>query len=551
MKAKEKLLSWTTLVVVLLVVLFGCGSDDEPAPKAPFITSFSPQIGEAGNVVTITGGNFISPVVYINKLKAEFTGSKSETILEILVPTGVTTGKIRVETSAGSVESEDEFQVIGLPAITSFSPEGGVSGDEVVITGQNFTESTKVIFSENRQASIISKTENQLVVVIPENATPGVITVTTGAGSATSATSFIANPHTITTVVSELNSLPLTITGPGHRILINGTNFSNNTQVRLGDKELQIVYSLPTQILAIMPSGITSGKISVTRGSHTVEFDETIEVPSGEWKRLEDFPESRPSGKVFVINGKAYYGGSPSGSERKDFWKFDPSDNSWASIAEIGGITSNDVAFSVNNRGYVGSSQGFWEYNPNDDEWAQKGNAAFFTGKAVALNGKAYVLEDLNTTAFYEYDPDLDSWTSKAAFPLTSLRNPAVFTLNNKVYVVGGITDASAKTMTVEMYEYDPSTDVWTQKADFPGKPRGYANAFSLNGSAYVGGGYDYATTMTYEDVWRYDAAQDKWFPSVPHPGYFNNAFVIGDKAYSGLYGGSTNGSKFFYEFTP
>jgi hypothetical protein len=41
-----------------------------------------------------------------------------------------------------------------------------------------------------------------------------------------------------------------------------------------------------------------------------------------------------------------------------------------------------------------------------------------------------------------------------------------------------------------DFFEYDPSTNAWTQKADFGGTGRYYAIGFSISGKGYLGTGY-------------------------------------------------------------
>jgi hypothetical protein len=83
-------------------------------PVSSTITSFSPESGEVGTVVTITGTNMQNvTVVKFNGATATIT-SKNETTIVTSVPEGATTGKITITGLAGDVSSAGNFSV-GIP----------------------------------------------------------------------------------------------------------------------------------------------------------------------------------------------------------------------------------------------------------------------------------------------------------------------------------------------------------------------------------------------------------------------------------------------------
>ena len=82
------------------------------------------------------------------------------------------------------------------------------------------------------------------------------------------------------------------------------------------------------------------------------------------------------------------------------------------------------------------------------------------------------------------------------------------FSIGNKGYMGTGI-DATY-TPKKDFWEYDPATNVWTQKADFPGATRQFAAGFSMGGKAYIGIGSD-GYGRYYKDFWEYDPAINVW----------------------------------------
>jgi N-acetylneuraminic acid mutarotase len=127
------------------------------------------------------------------------------------------------------------------------------------------------------------------------------------------------------------------------------------------------------------------------------------------------------------------------------------------------------------------------------------------------------------------------SWTPMAPFP-GALDEQAGFVINGKGYVTGA---SSA------LYEYNPASDTWSQKAPFAGIPRNSAAAFSIGSVAYL------TTGSSYNDLWAYDQSSDAWSQkaSLPGPGREGAVAAISSgKAYVGLGGSYYND---WYEYNP
>jgi len=80
---------------------------------APTITSFNPTSGPVGTSVTINGTNFTgATAVSFNNVNAPgFTVNGAGTRITVAVPTGATTGPIRVTTPSGTATSSTNFTV--------------------------------------------------------------------------------------------------------------------------------------------------------------------------------------------------------------------------------------------------------------------------------------------------------------------------------------------------------------------------------------------------------------------------------------------------------
>jgi N-acetylneuraminic acid mutarotase len=186
--------------------------------------------------------------------------------------------------------------------------------------------------------------------------------------------------------------------------------------------------------------------------------------------------------------------------------------------------------------------------------WKQK---AAFPGNprdgavCFTIGNKAYVGPDGTNNDLWEYDPSTDKWTRKADFPdNTSERQWAAgFAIGDKGYI--GTGSGNFGMVMSDFWEYDPRTDAWTRRGDLPGAPRAYAVGFAAGGKGYITAGLDYESDTPY--LLEYDPVADKWTDRGIFPGgvrCFASACVIGSKAYVGL-GYNSGERKDFWELDP
>ncbi|MFQ5814205.1 MAG: kelch repeat-containing protein, partial [Anaerolineae bacterium] len=175
----------------------------------------------------------------------------------------------------------------------------------------------------------------------------------------------------------------------------------------------------------------------------------------------------------------------------------------------LAAVTVGCELYAIGGWDWTGASTVNDMYDPVADFWttkASKPTGAANVGAAV-LDDKIYVVGGMSNnlrflSAVEVYDPATDSWSSVAPLPV-GLSGTAVAAAGGKLYVFGG---GSASGGVATTYEYDPAADTWTQKAPLPGGPRSYAAATALNGRIYVAGGWP--DLRTFEE---YDPASDTW----------------------------------------
>ncbi len=149
------------------------------------------------------------------------------------------------------------------PTITSFSPQAGVVGTSITITGTFLSGATVVSFNGAPQTVITSNTATGLTVQVPPGATTGPITITNPLGLAVSTMPFTVNPTPVLTSISPASGpvgSTITLIGTGLRY-VYGVQFagtSNNT-VFNG----LTVNAAGTEVTGVVvPSGATTGTLT-------------------------------------------------------------------------------------------------------------------------------------------------------------------------------------------------------------------------------------------------------------------------------------------------
>jgi N-acetylneuraminic acid mutarotase len=264
------------------------------------------------------------------------------------------------------------------------------------------------------------------------------------------------------------------------------------------------------------------------------------DVVNNTWTQKSNFTGPERYGAVAFVLGNTGYialGGNDFGY-LDDMWQYDPVGNTWLQRTGLPATTAQHenqrveaFSFVINNKAYVGGGTGFvfgpnatnnyafsdlWENSPSTNSWIQKSGFPDFLGRnmsiAVALNDKAYVGlgcdvdQTVNRKSFWEYDPSSDTWTSKADFPSDFCTDAGAFAMDSLLYVVGGVNLTPPVSLSDQVYQYDPSADTWTQLPAFNGGEIAGQFAIAAGSSAYVGSGYTGSITPR-NDVWQFNSA--------------------------------------------
>jgi N-acetylneuraminic acid mutarotase len=510
---------------IFFLALFLISCDDEETPPHLTVTGFSPVSGKVGAAVTINGTGFsetpASNTVEFNGVSATVISSTS-TSISTTVPSGATTGKISVGTGGVSASSADDFTVIHH-TITSFTPTSGLIGAPVTITGTDFntTPGNNIVKFNNTAATVTASTATTLSVTVPAGSTTGEISVSINGITVTSTEDFIVVIPPTLTSFTPASGLPALSTGyVGDEVTITGTNFSTtpaNNVVKFNGTAATVTSSTATQIKANVPTGATTGKISVTVNTITVESANTFTVNAvNTWITRADLTgDPRASAAGFVIGEKIYIGtGQTTGNgNKKDFWEYNTANNAWTQKADFPGESRNGASgFAIGSKGYLGigyslgsSLKDFYEYNPANNQWTAikdfegsgRSGATSFT-----IGSKGYIARGttgLELNELWEYDPAANDWTQKANVGGAGRSFCYAFVVNGKAYISGGQGSSSK-----DFWEYNPATNEWTAKADFGGTHVSHAAAFSIGSKGFLLGAGN-------KELWQYNSATNEW----------------------------------------
>lgn len=193
---------------------------------------------------------------------------------------------------------------------------------------------------------------------------------------------------------------------------------------------------------------------------------------------------------------------------------------------------------------HVGFSQGVWTQKNSigGSDWVERTLATGFE-----LNGEGYVAGGMcmgrssfrnSMNDVYRFSPATQTWTRIADCSLSGRTGPTSFVVNGKAYVGLGYIQTNSSTVVYlrDIWEYNSTTNAWTQKADFGVTGRYGAHSFVIGNFAYCGGGYAGGTPIYRYDLSRYDPSTNTWSSRNPLPNtegrYGAGYFALNGKGY-------------------
>ena len=274
------------------------------------VAQLSPARGEVGATVRIEGtGSSTTPssdTVKFAGTAASVTAATAYS-LTVKVPAGASSGTVTVATSGeGPVSSLESFSVVesAAPLITSISPTIAVVGQEVSVTGSNFSSwiPADALTMNLTRPEIISASSSSIKFKVPEGALGSHISLTTTEGSAVGPDLFVppsgaaastvgwtgrfalGESTTVTFAGSKKTGLLLFDGIKGHRVVLllsestvtggtvslwgpSGREIANSTFTKSAGGYLEETAPLPlngTYTVLVTPSTTSTGSVKVT-----------------------------------------------------------------------------------------------------------------------------------------------------------------------------------------------------------------------------------------------------------------------------------------------
>nr|NQU90040.1 T9SS type A sorting domain-containing protein [Bacteroidota bacterium] len=184
---------------------------------------------------------------------------------------------------------------------------------------------------------------------------------------------------------------------------------------------------------SIGPMGYVGTGYGTPSGTYYHDFWEYDQI-NNIWSQMADFPgTARDQAVGFSIGLRGYVGTGQDFNDNyyKDFWEYDPANNIWLEKTYFGGTArTGAVGFSIGNKGYIGTGlngvfpytehKDFWVYDPENDTWAQLadfGGEERWEAVSCSAGSKGFLGIGQGSTSytsdFWEFTPDSGLFVSE------------------------------------------------------------------------------------------------------------------------------------------
>ncbi len=201
-------------------------------------------------------------------------------------------------------DDSDKISVTKLeaPTIIKVEPASAIIGEEVIITGTNFSAvlADNVVSFNGTEATITAVTSTTITTTVPDGATTGAISV--------KVVNRIAKGPEFTVLFPTIVSYAPTSALVGAAVVITGTNFSTtptDNVVSFNGTTATVTASTSTSITTTVPVGAITGAITVSVNGQSVTGDVfTVETPPPPKPTIVSYaPTSALVGVTVVITG--------------------------------------------------------------------------------------------------------------------------------------------------------------------------------------------------------------------------------------------------------
>lgn len=294
-----------------------------PESQPVTLSSIAPDYGFVGDQFTLTGTNFGGGVdfiqVFIGENEAEVL-TCTDTEVKVLVPKEATTGRISVRFMGQEVNSDLMFRVMGKPSVEQMKPlfgmEGaqkawGFVGSEITFSGSELggsQEDVKVVFkgAAGTSAEIVSWSEEEFKVKVPEGAVSGKLTLTVGSQSVNTPYEFRLVEHATVSGITPAQGYKgceVTLSGKG----LGDETTKGQTKVWFGDKAGTVLACENEKITVRTPNSLEEGKeysVKLVTPFETINLEDKFSVAPSPIISVDDLPNDRYMGETLTIKGQ-------------------------------------------------------------------------------------------------------------------------------------------------------------------------------------------------------------------------------------------------------
>jgi hypothetical protein len=268
---------------------------------APTIQGFSPAGGKPGSQVTITGQNFSrDAIVYYGEQKLRVLRRAGTSTLVVKIPPKAADQVFAVHTRVGKASAAQPFQVHVFPVLAGIAPARGAPGTRVTLRGTNL-HNVQAVSLGDAPLTIVERAPAQAVVEIPLGARNGLIKVQSFDKWLPTKLRFdVLEGPTITGIVPQSGP-------PGSEIIIEGTGFTPETVVLLGDTQLTPTLREATRVGARIPASARPSRYYLRARNGLSEARSTVQFRVTAPAAITGFtPERAQAGTTVVIRGKNF-----------------------------------------------------------------------------------------------------------------------------------------------------------------------------------------------------------------------------------------------------
>jgi IPT/TIG domain len=355
------------------------------------------------------------------------------------------------------------------PSIQELLPATGTWGDTIVLKGDNFglASSLPEVLFETLKARVVSKTQTEIRCIVPENLTqnPAEVSINTFGTTSKALTKFSIKIPTIASISETLVSFEDTIKLAGDFIV----NQKSRVQVLVGNSVAQIIDYKVNELLFKVPAALNS-----------IENDISVVVNGQQATAQEKLYLKAPI--VFNLDPEVLL--------------------DYSSIIKLNGDYFSPIV--ANNFIAVGGM-------PAQMISSTKKQIQFRLPQNLQTRGSFNVTVQVLGQSTAPMQITINSpFRRLANFPttLSSGYYSTAFELNDEFYF--GLGQSSN-----ELFVYNPTSDTWVKKTNYPGTSSATGYSFVLDGYAYIGKGSN-------SDFWRYSSQENSWTLLATIPEWYN-----------------------------